>query len=78
MSLSHDLENGWEPDDRLSKWQTDIWLFTRRYFDDHVFTNPHDGVDLKRIMMARKKYFTKSAEKQSAKAAKAKKQEAAE
>ncbi len=78
LTLIHDLENGWEPDDRLSKWQTDIWLFTRRYFDDHVFTNPHDGVDLKRIMMARKKYFTKSAEKQSAKAARSKKQEAAE
>ncbi len=78
LTLIHDLENGSERDDRVSKWQTDIWLFTRHYFDEHVFTNPYEGVDLKRIMMARKKYFTKSAEKQSAKAAKAKKQEAAE
>ncbi|HAT6805091.1 TPA: type I-E CRISPR-associated protein Cse1/CasA [Citrobacter freundii] len=78
LQLIHDIENGWKPDDRLSKWQKDIWLFTRAYFDDHVFTNPYEGADLKRIMMARKKYFTKSAEKQCAKAAKAKKQEAAE
>ena len=78
LELVHDLENGQNADERLKCWQTNIWLFTRRYFDDHVFTNPYGSTDLKRIMLARKKYFTKSAEKQSAKAAKAKKQEAAE
>lgn len=78
LQLIHDLENGWEPDDRLRKWQTDIWLFSRRYFDDHVFTNPYECADLKRMMTARKKYFTKPAEKQSAKAVRPKKQEAAE
>jgi len=77
LELIHDLENGQSPDERLSRWRTILWLFTRKYFDDHVFTNPYEGTNLKRIMLARKKYFTKSAEKQSAKAAKAKKQEAA-
>ncbi|WP_159317467.1 type I-E CRISPR-associated protein Cse1/CasA [Salmonella enterica] len=78
LNLIHDLENGHKPDERLNKWQRELWLFTRRYFDDRVFTNPYESSDLKRIMTARKKYFTSSAEKQSAKAAKAKKQEAAE
>lgn len=78
LTLIHDLENGWEPDDRLNKWHRELWLFTRRYFDDRVFTNPYENHDLKRCMMARKKYFTTSAEKQSAKAARDKKQEAAE
>ncbi|EHF7786521.1 type I-E CRISPR-associated protein Cse1/CasA [Salmonella enterica] len=78
LNLIHDLENGHKPDERLTKWQRELWLFTRRYFDDHVFTSPYESSDLKRIMTARKKYFTTSAEKQSAKAAKAKKQEAAE
>ncbi|ELY3084769.1 type I-E CRISPR-associated protein Cse1/CasA [Klebsiella aerogenes] len=78
LELVHDLESGFSAGERLSQWQTHIWLFTRNYFDDHVFTNPYEGTDLKRIMLARKKYFTKSAEKQSAKAAKAKKQEATE
>ena len=78
LQLIQDLENGQMAESCLNKWRADIWLFTRAYFDDHVFTNPYEGVDLKRIMMARKKYFTKSAERQSAKAAKAKKQEAAE
>ncbi|MBJ2719723.1 type I-E CRISPR-associated protein Cse1/CasA, partial [Salmonella enterica subsp. enterica serovar Newport] len=78
LNLIHDLENGHKPDERLNKWQRELWLFTRHYFDDHVFTNPYESSDLERIMTARKKYFTTSAEKQSAKAAKAKKQEAAE
>lgn len=78
LNLIHDLENGHKPDERLNKWQRELWLFTRRYFDDHVFTNPYESSDLKRIMKARKKHFTSSAEKQSAKAVKAKKQEAAE
>ena len=78
LQLIRDVESGQNAKERLNQWQANIWLFTRRYFDDHVFTNPYEGVDLKRIMLARKKYFTKPAEKQSAKAAKAKKQEAAE
>ncbi len=78
MTLIHDLENGQEPGDRLNKWQRELWLFTRRYFDDRVFTNPYEDNDLKRSMMARKKYFTTSAEKQSAKTVRDKKQEAAE
>lgn len=78
LKLVRDIESGQEADERLKQWQTSIWLFTRGYFDDHVFTSPYDGVDLKRIMLARKKYFTTSADKQNAKAARAKKQEAAE
>ena len=78
LTLIHDLENGQEPGDRLNKWQRELWLFTRRYFDDRVFTNPYEDNDLKRSMMARKKYFTTSAEKQSAKTVRDKKQEAAE
>lgn len=78
LTLIHDLENGHEPGDRLNKWQRELWLFTRRYFDDRVFTNPYEDNDLKRSMMARKKYFTTSAEKQSAKTVRDKKQEAAE
>ncbi|QLS04898.1 type I-E CRISPR-associated protein Cse1/CasA [Citrobacter freundii] len=78
LQVVRDIESGQNAEERLSQWQTNIWLFTRRYFDDHVFTNPYENADLKRIMLARKKYFTKPAEKQSAKAAKAKKQEAAE
>lgn len=53
-------------------------LFARQDFDERVFTNPYEPVDLERVMTARKKYFTTSAEKQSAKAAREKKQEAAE
>ncbi|TLV21296.1 type I-E CRISPR-associated protein Cse1/CasA [Klebsiella indica] len=67
LELVRDIESGQSTEKRLSQWQNDIWLFTRRYFDDHVFTNPYEGGDLKRVMLARKKYFTK-----------AKKQEAAE
>lgn len=40
LNLIHDLENGHKPDERLNKWQRELWLFTRCYFDDHVFTNP--------------------------------------
>lgn len=78
LNLVRDIESGQNPDEKVSQWQKSIWLFARRYFDDRVFTNPYECADLKRIMMARKKFFTTSAEKQSAKAAKAKKQEAAE
>ena len=66
------------PDELLSKWNKEIWLFARQDFDERVFTNPYEPVDLERVMTARKKYFTTSAEKQSAKAAREKKQEAAE
>ncbi|AJF74639.1 CRISPR-associated protein CasA [Raoultella ornithinolytica] len=78
LNLIHDLENGQEPDARLNKWRMELWLFVRRYFDDRVFNNPYENNDLKRSMMARKKYFITSAEKQSVKAARANKQEAAE
>lgn len=78
LQLVRDVESSQNAEEKLNQWQTNIWRFTRSYFDDHVFTNPYEGVDLKRIMLARKKYFTKSAEKQSAKAARAKKQEVAE
>ncbi|CBG89776.1 type I-E CRISPR-associated protein Cse1/CasA [Citrobacter rodentium] len=78
LHLIHDLETGQKPDERLNQWQRELWLFTRRYFDDRAFTNPYENNDLQRIMAARRKYFTTSAEKQSAKAAREKKQEAAE
>lgn len=54
LNLIHDLENGHKPDERLNKWQRELWLFTRCYFDDHVFTNPYESSDLERIMKARK------------------------
>uniref|UniRef100_UPI000BDF1F97 hypothetical protein n=1 Tax=Escherichia coli TaxID=562 RepID=UPI000BDF1F97 len=57
---------------------SEMWLFARQDFDDRVFTNPYEPVDLERVMTARKKYFTTSAEKQNANAAREKKQEAAE
>ena len=72
------IDEGQDPDELLSKWQKEIWLFARQDFDDRVFTNPYEAVDLKRVMTARKKYFTTSAEKQNAKAAREKQQEAAE
>lgn len=79
MALVRKIENGDNPDEVQNKWQKELWLFARRYFDEHVFTHPYESVDLKRAMKARKKYFTTSAEKQSAKAAREKKKpEAAE
>lgn len=75
LYLVRDIENGQDPDERLSQWQKAIWLFARRYFDDHVFTNPYENSDPERIMKARKKYFTISAEKQSEKAARDKKKQ---
>ena len=78
LNLIHELENGQPAQERLDKWQRELWLFVRRCFDDRVFTNPYENNDLARCMTARKKYFATSAEKQSAKAARAKKQEAAQ
>lgn len=72
------IEEGQDADELLSKWNKEIWLFARQDFDERVFTNHYEPVNLERIMTARKKYFTTSAEKQSAKAAREKKQEAAE
>ncbi|MGK4733910.1 type I-E CRISPR-associated protein Cse1/CasA, partial [Salmonella enterica] len=57
LNLIPDLENGHTPDERLNKWQRELWLVTRCYFDDHVFTNPSESSDLERLMTARKKYF---------------------
>lgn len=54
LELIRDLENGQNADERLKSWQTNIWLFTRSYFDGRVFTNPYESTDLKRIMLARK------------------------
>lgn len=78
LQLIGKLESGQQSDDLLNQWQKTLWLFARDYFDTHVFTSPQESVDLSRIMQARKKYFTSSADRQSAKAARAKKQEAAE
>lgn len=78
LRLVRQIEEGQDLDELLGKWQKEIWLFARQDFDERVFTNPYEPVDLKRVMTARKKYFTTSAEKQSAKAAREKKQEAAE
>ncbi|EKQ6305810.1 type I-E CRISPR-associated protein Cse1/CasA, partial [Escherichia coli] len=78
LRLVRQIEEGQDADELLGKWQKEIWLFARQDFDERVFTNPYEPVDLKRVMTARKKYFTTSAEKQSAKAAREKKQEAAE
>ncbi|EAA3269870.1 type I-E CRISPR-associated protein Cse1/CasA, partial [Shigella flexneri] len=78
LRLVRKIEEGQDPDELLSKWQKEMWLFARQDFDDRVFTNPYEPVDLERVMTARKKYFTTSAEKQNANAAREKKQEAAE
>lgn len=78
LTFARKIEDGQDPDKLIGKWQKEIWLFARRYFDDRVFTNPYEATDMKRVMDARRKYFTTSAEKQSVKAARAKKQEAAE
>lgn len=78
LELIRNIEREQDAESLLSKWQTQIWLFTRRYFDDHTFSNPYENYDLRRVMKARKKYFTTSAEKQNAKAAREKKQEAIE
>lgn len=78
LRLVRQIEEGQDPDELLGKWQKEMWLFARQDFDDRVFTNPYEPVDLERVMTARKKYFTTSAEKQNANAAREKKQEAAE
>ncbi|HFU1904007.1 TPA: type I-E CRISPR-associated protein Cse1/CasA, partial [Escherichia coli] len=78
LRLVRKIEEGQDPYELLSKWQKEMWLFARQDFDDRVFTNPYEPVDLERVMTARKKYFTTSAEKQNANAAREKKQEAAE
>lgn len=78
LALIRDAENGLDNEDIQQRWQHTLWRFALRYFDDQVFTNPYECVNLHRSMMARKKYFTTPAEKQSAKAVRAKKQEAAE
>lgn len=72
LRLVRQIEEGQDADELLGKWQKEIWLFARQDFDERVFTNPYEPVDLKRVMTARKKYFTTSAEKQSAKAARRK------
>lgn len=78
LMLVGKIEGNEDPDELLSKWQKEIWLFARRYFDDRIFTNPYEAINMKRVMDARRKYFTTSAEKQNAKAAREKKQEATE
>ena len=78
LALVRKIEKGQDPDELLGTWQKEIWLFARGYFDDRVFTNPYEVTDMKRVMDARRKYFTTSAENKSAKAARDKKQEAAE
>ncbi|MGD3028822.1 type I-E CRISPR-associated protein Cse1/CasA, partial [Escherichia coli] len=52
------IEEGQDADELLSKWNKEIWLFARQDFDERVFTNPYEPVNLERIMTARKKYFT--------------------
>ncbi|CAM8053991.1 type I-E CRISPR-associated protein Cse1/CasA [Escherichia coli] len=69
LRLVRKIEEGQDPYELLSKWQKEMWLFARQDFDDRVFTNPYEPIDLERVMTARKKYFTTSAEKQNANAA---------
>lgn len=78
LALIRDIEDGKDADQVQSQWSKTLWLYARDYFDHRVFTNPQESVDLQRSMLARKKYFTSSADRQSAKAARTKKQEAAE
>lgn len=78
LELIRHIENGRDSNDTLSEWNRWLWRFARDYFDNHVFTNPQENSDLKQIMVSRKKYFTSSAKKQSAKVDRAKKQEAAQ
>ena len=60
LRLVRQIEEGQDADELLGKWQKEIWLFARQDFDERVFTNPYEPVDLKRVMTARKKYFTTS------------------
>ncbi len=78
LELIRHFEDGRDSDETLSEWNRWLWRFARDYFDNHVFTNPQESSDLEQIMLARKKYFTSSADKQRAKAVRAKKQEAAQ
>lgn len=78
LQLVREAEKGGDDAELQRRWQRKLRQFALRYFDDHVFTNPYECVNLQRSMNARKKYFTTSAENQSAKAARAKKQEATE
>ncbi|EJC1154074.1 type I-E CRISPR-associated protein Cse1/CasA [Cronobacter sakazakii] len=57
----------------LSAWNSDIWRYTRRYFDDHALTNPQERTEFADIMKARKKFFTQAKAKPAAKGARAKK-----
>ncbi|MGX8842154.1 type I-E CRISPR-associated protein Cse1/CasA, partial [Klebsiella quasipneumoniae] len=43
LNLIHELENGQPAQERLDKWQRELWLFVRRCFDDRVFTNPYEN-----------------------------------
>ncbi len=55
----------------LSAWNSDIWRYTRRYFDDHALTNPQERTEFADIMKARKKFFTQTKTKPAAKGARA-------
>ncbi len=64
LNLIHDLENGQKPDERLNKWQRELWLLTRCYFDDVFTTTPTRKKDLERIMKARKNILLHRRKKQ--------------
>ncbi|HBI10150.1 MAG TPA: type I-E CRISPR-associated protein Cse1/CasA, partial [Franconibacter pulveris] len=57
----------------LSAWNSDIWRFTRHYFDDRALTNPQERTEFSDIMKARKKFFTQTKVKPGGKGARAKK-----
>lgn len=57
----------------LSAWNSDIWRFTRHYFDDRALTNPQERTEFSDIMKARKKFFTQTKIKPGGKGARAKK-----
>lgn len=78
LKLVYELESGADHDEKISECRRSLVCFARRYFDDHVFTNPYENTDLKRCMAARKRLIISLAGKQNAKASKTKKQEAAE
>lgn len=72
LDFIHHLEKGEDRDALLNQWQKTLWLFTRNYFDEHVFSNPYEDNDLKRCIAARKKYFTPTKEKKNSEATKQK------
>ncbi|MDW2741849.1 type I-E CRISPR-associated protein Cse1/CasA [Atlantibacter subterraneus] len=76
FELVSSLEQGGEGEQLITFWRGYLWQFAREEFDKRVFTNPYEPVDMKRIMTARKKYFTRVKDKPASRSRRSKQQEA--